>query len=82
MAGVARGSRHDTRFELQGGIRGRGFKVVLGCFAGAVGADTAALLVRDPDLGPRIAASWARDEREPTVTWTSHGLRDQPTGEN
>lgn len=77
MASLARGSRHETRFELQGGIRGRGFKVVLGCFAGAVGADTAALLVRDPDLGLRIAASWARDEREPTVTWTSHGLLSQ-----
>jgi hypothetical protein len=52
LAGLARRSRQETRFGLQGGIRGRGFKVVL------------------------------REEREPTVTWTSHGLRDQPTGEN
>jgi diguanylate cyclase (GGDEF)-like protein len=74
MAGLARGSRHETRLGLQGGIRGRGFKVVLGCFAGAIGADTAALLARDAELGLRIASSWAREEREPTVTWTSDGL--------
>ncbi|MGH2985957.1 MAG: GGDEF domain-containing protein [Solirubrobacterales bacterium] len=63
----------ETRSKLPGGVRGRAFDVLLGCFAGSVGADTATLFARENGVS-HLAATWARGDSERSVPRTRDGL--------
>jgi diguanylate cyclase (GGDEF)-like protein len=50
--------------------------MLLQCFANSVGADSAMLLAREHDQksGASVLATWTREGREPSVSWTSNSL--------
>ena len=76
MTTPVREPQQETRARLNRGVRGRSFEMLLRCFADCVGADTAMLLAREHNQKPgaNVLATWTRDGREPSVSWTSNSL--------
>jgi len=63
----ARESQEMKRDRMHRGVRGRSFDVLLGCFAGAIGAKTAALLRCDESGRVEVASTWMRQGRDLTA---------------
>ena len=51
----------DARARRRRGVRGQAFDMLLGCFAGSIGASNATLFIRELDGQVRVAGTWTGD---------------------
>jgi diguanylate cyclase (GGDEF)-like protein len=81
MSIATRESPQEAHSRLRQGVRGRAFNVLLHCFADSVGADTAILVARpETSQRTRLLATWTREGREHTVSWTSGSVLGRVLG--
>jgi diguanylate cyclase (GGDEF)-like protein len=77
--GVPTRQASEERAAPRRGVREQALEVTLHCFVDSVGADTGAIIVRDPG-GTKMLSHWAAEDQRLTISWTSETLLGRAFG--